>query len=131
MRVFTSNELARMRATQESAMMDTCVRLQRSEAAADDYGRPQPVYSEAETLSCGFDPSKSKEVMDGTQVVLTDAVLRLPIGTEISNLDRIKITHRHGEALTNAPVYAIVGEPLRGPSGLVLNLRLVADEGVG
>jgi hypothetical protein len=53
-----------------------------------------------------------------------DAQLRLPINTVISGVDRVRITHRFGVMLLNIGVeYELIGEPMRGPSGLVLKLR--------
>jgi hypothetical protein len=63
--------------------------------------------------------------MDGTEVVLTDAVLRLPIDSVVTNVDRVQVTHRYGEMLLTPWTFAVIGMPRRGPSGLLLNLRLV------
>jgi hypothetical protein len=127
MRVFTATELSRMQVTQDSAMMDSCKILAYS-AVADDYGNAAETYTAGDEMDCGFDPTANREVMDDTQVVITDvALLRLPIDTVVSNLDRIQITKRHGVAVT-AETYEIIGNKERGPSGLVLKLRLVTDE---
>ena len=127
MRAFTSDELERMQAAQGDAMQDTCVRLAYGSSSTDDYGMPVATYTAGEAMSCGFDPTAKEEAMDGTQVVMTDAKLRLPIGTTLDHRDRIRITHRFGVALASPPTFEIIGEPERGPSGLVLNLRLVTD----
>jgi len=127
MQAFTTTELTRMRSAQEASMMDTCVVLTYTVGAADDYGMPTQPWPEGDTLSCGFDPGGAREVMGGTQVVERPATLRLPVGTDIDTRDRVQITHRHGEELGTAPVYAFIGDAERGPSGLVFRLRLVAD----
>lgn len=126
MRVFTTTELSRMQGTQDSAMMDSCKILAYS-AVVDDYGNAAETYTAGDEMDCGFDPTANREVMDDTEVVITDAALRLPIDTDVSNLDRIQITKRHGVAVT-AETYEIIGNKERGPSGLVLKLRLVTDE---
>ena len=127
MRVLDPAELARMRATQASSMMDTCVVLAYGEDGSDNYGLPEHCYTPQDPTPCGFDPGAGKEVMDGAQVVVTDARLRLSLGTAVDPRDRIRITHRFGEALATPPTFEILGEPERGPSGMVLNLRLVTD----
>ena len=127
MRQFSTDELARMQDTQESAMQDECQILSYAQAGKDGWNRPLSDYPISDTVSCGFDATANKEVMDGTEVAITDARLRLPLGTALDNRDRILITHRFGSSLAEQPVYEIIGKPQRGPSGLVLNLTLVTD----
>jgi hypothetical protein len=112
----------------EESMWDACQVLEYNGYLTDDYGHPAPDwFLRWPAIVCGYDPSARKEVMDKTQVVLTDAVVRLPIDTTLDNRDRIKVTERHGVTLTAPPTYEIIGEPERGPSALVLALRLVTD----
>jgi hypothetical protein len=125
MRHLQTTELGRLQDTQEGAMMDTCVVLTFAEGVTNEYGKPKPGYQAGSAIECGFNATARKEVMDGAQVAITDAQLRLPIGTTITNLDRLRITHRHGVALTTPLTFAIIGEPRRGSSGLLLNLRSV------
>ena len=130
MRALTSEERTNMQATQDSAMLDTCVLLTHSEGETDEYGISEDAFSASNPLSCGFNDTPGgsfREVMQDAQVVMIDAQLRLPIDTDVSHRDRIKITHRYGEPLASAPVFEIVGVPHRGPSGLLLKLRLVTD----
>lgn len=124
MNAFSTTELERMQGVQEGAMQDTCIILQYA-AGSGDYGYGQPTYTTGATVACGLN-HKAREVMQDTQVVLTDAVLRLPIDTAVDNLDRVKVTKRYGMAIT-PETYEILGQPDRGPSGLVLNLRRVSD----
>lgn len=124
MNPFSTTELERLQATQDSAMQDECILLQYV-AGSGDYGYGQPTYTTGATVACGLN-HKAREVMEDTQVVLTDAVLRLPIGTAVDNLDRVKITKRYGVAIT-PETYEVIGQPDRGPSGIVLNLRRVSD----
>lgn len=126
MMALSADELAAMQETQEAHMMDACYLLRYVAGALDDYGKPTVVPgNDLVEIPCGYS-SKSREVMDDAQVVLTDAVVRLPIDTVIDARDRIQVIRRHGEAI--APqTFEIIGEPQRGPSGLVLNLRLVTD----
>lgn len=130
MRAFSVDELSRMQDTQESAMMDTCQITRRVEAGFDPYGYPIDSYDDVVyTGVCGFDPSSDREVMEGTQVSVVDAVVRLPLATidDFDNLDRVKITYRFGVDLSEPEVFEIIGSPERGPSGLVLDLRIVTD----
>jgi hypothetical protein len=128
---FTSAELAGMRAANEAAMMDSCLVLVYSTDATDDYGIPVPTYTAGEPVPCGLDNlagrgyRSSREVMIDSQVVILDARLRLPVGTTIKAADRVQITHRFGEALANSVTYDVIGDPMRGPSGLQVNLKAV------
>jgi hypothetical protein len=107
-------------------MMDTCILLAYS-AAQDDYGNASPTWTAGNPIACGLDPTAQSEVMQGTQVVVSDAELRLPIDTVVSNLDRVEITHRHGEELDTHQFVEVIGDPERGASGLVLKLRFATD----
>ena len=122
---FTPGEMADLQLTQDGAMMDTCVIVIWSQGAADTYGKPKNVYTPGDQLACGFNATARREVMDGAQVAITDAQMRLPIGTEIGHLDQVQVTHRHGVRLSTPLTFAILGEPRRGASGLLLNLRSV------
>lgn len=127
MRAFTPGELAGLRKAQEAAMMDRCTILAYHDGTPGAYGKPRQEYIPGANVACGYDATARKEVMDGAQTAITDARLRLPLGTAISHLDRLRITHRLGVLLDTQPVYEIIGEPRQGPSGLLLNLRSVTD----
>lgn len=128
MRAPTLVQLSRMQAHAEESMWDTCQVIEYNGYATDDYGQPSPAYYlRWPVIACGYDANARKEVMLETQVVLTDAVVRLPIDTVLDNRDRIKVTHRHGVAITGPPTYEIIGEQTRGPSAIRVNLRLVTD----
>ena len=118
-----------MQDTQESAMQDTCQIKSRMETGYDDYGYPIASYKIIYVGACGFDASANKEVMLGTQVAVVDAQIRLPLSSldDFDNLDRIKITYRFGDEAEDPQTFEVLGLPERGPSGLVLNLRLVTD----
>lgn len=125
-----ANDLAMMREAQGVTMHDICVPLTRIDGARDAYNRPQELYLPGLPTACGLDMRASKEVQQETRLPLYDARLRLPVGTDVTHLDRIKVTHRYGEALTTALYYDVIGEPLRGPSGLLLNLRTATTKTV-
>lgn len=118
---FTSTELANMQSSQETHMMDTCVLVKRvATGTVDSYGHP--IFATSETTSeCGLDLRASKEVINA-EARWYDARIRLPLDTEYANIDHIIVTHRHGVAVDRLR-YTLVGDPRRGPSGLVADLR--------
>jgi len=119
--MLSASDLAGMQAVAEASMMDACKVLAYSTSSTDRYGNPAPTYTPGSEIACGFEPS-SEEVHDSGQVAMTDGVLRLPIDTSIDRRDRIQVTTRYGVAVT-AVTYEILGNPERGPSALVLQLR--------
>ncbi len=129
MDIFDSDELSLMQSAQEAAMMDTCVLLKYVDGATDEYGMPRPVWVEGPILACGYDGRRHVEQgvpggTDETQVELTDGRIRLPIDTDIRNLDKVRVTHRFGVLQEAALEYELVGAPRRGPSGLMVDVRL-------
>lgn len=123
---FSSDELAAMQAAQAAHLMDSCTVDAYAAGSADAYGNPSPTWTAGDEIDCGFRPVRPREVMGLTQVPEHDAELRLAIDTSVNPQDRITITKRHGVAVTNV-TYEIVGDPQRGPSGLVLQLKKVVD----
>lgn len=80
-------------------------------------------------LPCGFDASASKEVFDGSQATITDAVVRMALSNTIAPEMRIQITKRHG--ITIAPeIYVVIGEPRRGISAQQVYLRRITGTSV-
>jgi hypothetical protein len=122
---FNAGDLSEMRTSQNAHMMDTCHRLVYS-ATANEYGEMVPTWTESSTdVICGLDPGPGRENLRADLVVVHhDATLRLPISTVWDVKDRIKITKRHGEAVSGV-VYAIVGPIQRGPSGIRMLLEEV------
>jgi len=124
---FTADELAALETDQEAHMMDTCT-IGSYHAVPDGYGIPTPTYRAGSPTICGLNENVRQEVQGRGEVVMVDAVLRLPVGTVIDSRDRITITHRFGSQLAVQPVYNIIGAPRRGASGLLLNLALVTED---
>lgn len=124
MTVLSEAELAGMQATQVAAMMDQCELLIRTEVAADDYGMPVVRWLVSGTPMCGLDTKASREFRQA-EAPYYDARVRLAIDTDISGVDRVRVTHRFGVALDEAVEYEVVGEAMQGPSGLVVMLRSV------
>ena len=124
---FTTDELAALETDQEAHMMDICT-IGAYRAVPDGYGIPTPTYTAGSAIICGLNENVRQEVQSRGEVVMVDAVLRLPVGTVVDSRDRITITHRFGGELTVKPVYNIIGNPRRGASGLLLNLALVTED---
>ena len=124
---FTTAELAALETDQEAHMMDTCT-IGAYHAVPDGYGIPTPTYTAGNPTICGLNENVRQEVQSRGEVVMVDAVLRLPVGAVVDSRDRITITHRFGGELTVKPVYNIIGTPRRGASGLLLNLELVTED---
>lgn len=109
-------------------MMDTCIVLTYGAGATDTYGMPAVTYVGGLAIPCGFDAGRArKEAMERGEVPLADGVLRLPIATAVEPSDRIRITHRHGELLTEPETYELVSIPQRGPTALVCMLKRVTE----
>jgi hypothetical protein len=58
---------------------------------------------------------------------MTDATLRLPLGTTITPKDRVKVTYRYGVVLSVPEVFEVVSDPapMRGPTAMTVYLRKV------
>src|SRR5574343_530641 len=121
---FSASELADMRTAQDAHMMDTCLIGVRS-VSYNSFGEPIETFTNGSALDCGLDmrPGSERHGENMTQVTY-DATLRLPIATVINVLDRVTITHRFGEAVTNI-IYRVESPVQRGPSGVRVLLRKV------
>jgi hypothetical protein len=128
MAAFTTDELAGMQATQESAMMDLCDILRIADSGPDGYGKPRRTWVEVYTdVVCGFGYPNPREAMGLAQVPQLDAVLRLPLDTDITNLDRVTVTHRFGVDEASPITYELVGPIKQGPSGLRVGMNRVTN----
>lgn len=129
MRPLTAGELTSLRSAYDGTLLDTCQLLSWGGTARDDHNQPAPAWQLLLTTSCGFQSGATGEVLDGTEVVTVDATLRLPLALEgsLGSRDRVRVTHRHGEVLAAPLTFSIVGEPLRGPAGLVVHLQRVTE----
>lgn len=127
MNTLSTTELSRMRSTAAETFFDAC---KLGTATASGFGSDpgDSTYSYANEIDCGFWPSpkqQSGEAGEGVQAPMFDALLRLPVDTDITNIDRVQMTARHGEALSPVEYYAIEGKPSLGPSAIVLKLKLI------
>jgi hypothetical protein len=127
-RQFTTGELASLQSVQSGHMQDTCTVLTYTAGSADVYGLPAETWATGSSYACGFEPVRPDELMDATEAPVIDARLRLPLAAEsaVGNTSRIRLTKRYGVTIT-AQDYDIVGPVKRGPSGLVMELKLVTD----
>ena len=127
MNELSTTELNRMRTHAEATMFDECVLLRYIADELDEFNVPTDTWqgvAEDDTYACGFRIVKNREFMDESEVVMIDAELRLPFDIEFDRRDRIKLTKRLGEDIAEAdqPVYRIVGQPLHGHQGIVVQL---------
>jgi hypothetical protein len=116
-----------MRATAEATFFDTC-RIGAVPVhtwGGPDTGQSVPVFGDA--LACGFQPMNKGEVQDGSQAPNFDAKLRLSLDIDVSRVDRVELTARHGSAI-EPQLYSVEGDPERGPSAQVLNLKRITGK---
>lgn len=125
--MFSLNDLAAMRAAQTAHMMDTCTILVYSQDAQDDRGMPAETWTAGSATSCGLRLQTPRELLEGTDVPDVDAVLRLALTDTVNEHDRVRITHRYGEALAEPLLFEVVGDAKPGPSGQVVALRRVTE----
>lgn len=124
-------DLAAMQCTQVAAMVDVCELLQRTDGTPDAYGMPTPAYTVVDTVACGLSHSQTNSEAGGserrgTQVPIEIRRLRLPADTQVSNIDRVRLAKRFGFSIEPV-LYEIVGDPQRGPSGLLVQVRKVTE----
>ena len=127
MRAFAPAELSGMQRTQNAAMMDTCIIYAHSATSQNAYGKPGATYTAGARQACGYDATGGGEVLQGNETVTVDATFRLPVGTEVSALDRVQLVARFGNELAISPMFEVVGMPEEGPSGIVVNARKVVS----
>lgn len=123
-----SGEITRLQAAQQQHLGDTCVILSYS-AADNAYNLPEPTFTPGAPTDCGFKGNSRREVQDGGQVIVADAELRLASDTTITQLDRVRLTHKAGQELASPLTFDVIGHPETGPSGIVVTLRRIATDG--
>jgi len=124
MRKFTTTELDRMRDTQEDAMQDMGVVQVYTPVIR--YGEEQEAWVERSTpIPVGINMTEGSENRREDMVVeVIDGEVRLPIGTEIDERDRIRVYQRFGQDISDL-VISIVGTPQEGASGLLCDFVVV------
>ena len=124
MSTLSTVELTQMRADQAAYFNDTCV-IQTHSSTQNDVNEPVSSWADGSAISCGFEMTggDERQQADGTLLVV-DGIVRVPIGTSVTEVDRVKITKQHGSSIT-ALVFSVIGKPQRGPSALVIDLQRV------
>ena len=126
MNPLSASELDQMQDTQSSSMFDRCDLLVRDASDMDAYGMPVVTWLDAGVSPCGLDLRVSREILNAEAHVY-DARLRLPFGTQISNIDRVRITHLYGNLVSTPLAFDLIGDVRQGPSGIVVDLRSVTN----
>ncbi len=92
---------------------------------ADAASGPSPnvSFTYANSTRCRYARVNSRNVPNGEKQTLTDIKISLPLGTTITQEDRIKLTKLNGAVLSPERFYAIVGESLENGAEIVLSCR--------
>jgi hypothetical protein len=119
--------LSRQRLNAAFTMLDRCQVLAHSPNGRDAHNQPQYSYTAGEETPCGVKTAVNRQVEEAGKVVLVDYVIRLPHGTAVGSLDRIRLTKLFG-----APDFAqvdceIVGQVQYGATAVVANLKTIVD----
>ena len=98
---------------------------------------PEPgpsAYVYGDEIAVGFEWLSPDDVtvIEGAQAVpVNDAVIRVSLDEHIRPDYRFQLTQRHGEDLSPAPEFSVVGEPRRGLTAQRASLRRVTGGGIG
>ena len=122
--MFSKAELDYMRSVQEAHMMDTCVIYRVTSRTKNTRGEAIKSFGEGTESICGLQMEPlSREYGDGIVESNIDAILRLPLGTEVEPGDEIEITKRFGEDVTPRR-YEVDRFLNEGPSGCRAYLKV-------
>lgn len=123
MTLLDANTLAQIQTTQTEAFFDTCVPMTRS-ATADSYGQMIETWTSGTAIACRFVPKGSQEGRTERGIVVTtQPMLRLPLTSTITALDKVQVTKRFGTTLATALTFAVDGTPQRGATALTVMLK--------
>ena len=126
--MFSTIELNGMRETQEAHMMDTCVIYRVEKREKNARGEAIKTLSKGTESICGLQMEPlAKEYSDSFIEANIDAILRLPLGTEVTPGDEIEITKQFGQSITPRR-YEVDRYTNNGPSGCraYLKVRTIA-----
>ena len=122
--MFSKAEIDYMRKTQTAHMMDTCVIYRVTKRIKTPRGESVKDFDKGSESICGLQMEPLPQAYgDGIVENNIDAVLRLPLGTELEPGDEIEITKRFGEAVT-ARRYEVDRFTNDGPSGCRAYLKV-------
>jgi hypothetical protein len=122
----TIGDIVRLKAEAQGMFRDKC--KVGVATFADTHDPTALTWTYGTEISCGFDAMPSSETVDGAEATITDAVVRVPVGTAVNADDRIKVTTRNFSALTTAEVYAVVGAPRVGIAATVCKVKRITGE---
>ena len=122
--MFSITELTGMRETQEAHMMDTCVIYRVAKREKNARGEAVKTLDKGYESICGLQMEPlAKEYSDSFIEADIDAILRLPLGTEVTPGDEIEIIKRFGESITPRR-YEVERYTNDGPSGCRAYLKV-------
>lgn len=113
MRPLSPIELDRMQVTANAAMLDTCRILPYVAGTKDGYNRPGISYGTPGPVTpCTVLAEAPSEYQTyGQQTPRATLRIRLPLGTAVSNQDRIHLMMRFGHYSEPLAVYQVIGQP--------------------
>lgn len=122
--MFNKAELDGMRSVQNAHMMDTCVIYRVTFRIKTTRGESVKDYGKGRESICGLQMEPlPREYGDGIVESNIDAILRLPLGTEVEPGDEIEITKRFGEDVPHRR-YEVDRFTNDGPSGCRAYLKV-------
>lgn len=122
--MFSKAELDGMRSVQNAHMMDTCVIYRVTKRIKTTRGESVKDFGKGTESICGLQMEPlPREYGDGIVESNIDAILRLPLGTEVEPGDEIEITKRFGEDVPHRR-YEVDRFTNDGPSGCRAYLKV-------
>ena len=106
-----------------AAKPDTCKIGTRGSLSGPE---PTAAWTYGSGIRCAYEQTGSTEVLDDGQAALTDVVFKLPLGTTVARINRIKLTKRDGVALGTEIVCEVVGEPFTGMGEIIVRAVKIA-----
>ena len=115
--MFSTIELNGMRDVQEAHMMDTCVIYRVTSRTKNTRGETIKTFDKGTVSICGLQMEPTAKEYGGSFIEANiDAILRLPLGTEVEPDDEIEIVKRSGEDVPHRR-YEVERYTNDGPSG--------------
>lgn len=101
-------------------------------AVCDNYGKPLTGWIAGDEICGGYrvifgDERVGGGGRDDAQAPHIDAIFRVPIGTPVTNLDRVELLSAYGRAITPTQWYEVVRPPDVGLTVTRLFARLIND----
>lgn len=115
------------RSSYDASLRDRCVIWRYSTTERDGFNRPKPGYvADSSETPCGVNWRPSREVSNGTQMVLPDLEVRLSRTVQLDQRDQIEIVATGGTPITPTVRCQIIGGSQPGPVGQRVPLQRVA-----